>query len=350
MICMDSEYINLSELKKIVSYNISNTVSVLNVQMNEKEIDLSPEFQRQFVWDIKRASLFIDSLLIGLPVPSIILGKSKESESFVVIDGQQRLKTIYFYLKGSFNQNNRETVFKLKNLHGREWNNLTFEELNDIHKRRLRNAVISTTIIEDIDTRPDVVHDLFHRLNTGGMPLTDQEVRNCFYAGEFVHLLNNLNEKNQKWKLMLSKPNGDKRLRDVELILRFFALLYNSENYTSPMRNFLSDFLGKHKNDLEFLPKMASIFNETVDVIYKEIGVNAFKKYNRLNKSICDSLMVAVSKVILQNGNLGDIRKNYLRLLEDDNYTLNIIERTSTDSNVKNRLALAVKYIAGDEI
>ncbi|MCY9669053.1 DUF262 domain-containing protein [Paenibacillus alginolyticus] len=346
---MDSDYSNLSELTKIVSYNISNTVSVLNMQMNEKEIDLSPEFQRQFVWDMKRASLFIDSLLIGLPVPSIILGKSKESEYFVVIDGQQRLKTIYYYLKGFFFQNNNESVFRLKNLEGRSWNNLTFEELEDVHKRRLRNAVISTTIIEDIDTRPDVVHDLFHRLNTGGMPLTDQEVRNCFYAGEFVHLLNDLNNDNQKWKILIGKPNGDKRLRDVEMLLRYFALLFNSENYTSPMRNFLSDFLGNHQNDKEFLRKITDIFNETVEIIYNEIGFNAFKKYNRINKSICDSLMVAVSKVIMNKGNFGNIRNNYLRLLEDDGYTLNIIERTSTDINVRSRLYLAEKYIAGEE-
>lgn len=86
------------ELGKIVSYNVANTVEVLKFKIDNNEIDLKPEFQRDFVWDINRASLFIDSLLIGLPIPSIFLGKSKDDETYKVIDGQQRLKYITIYV------------------------------------------------------------------------------------------------------------------------------------------------------------------------------------------------------------------------------------------------------------
>jgi hypothetical protein len=85
------------DLSRIVSYNIANTIEVLILKIDNREIDLQPEFQRDFVWDINRASLFIDSLLIGLPIPSIFLGKSSEDESYKVIDGQQRLKSAYFF-------------------------------------------------------------------------------------------------------------------------------------------------------------------------------------------------------------------------------------------------------------
>ena len=84
------------ELSKIISYNIANTVEVLKFKIDNDEIDLKPEFQRDFVWDINRASLFIDSLITNLPIPSIFLGKSKEDETYKVIDGQQRLKSVYF--------------------------------------------------------------------------------------------------------------------------------------------------------------------------------------------------------------------------------------------------------------
>src|SRR3954470_16649233 len=73
------------ELQKIISYNVANTVEVLKLKIDNQEINLQPEFQRDFVWDINRASLFIDSLIIGLPIPSIFLGKSKEDENYIVI-------------------------------------------------------------------------------------------------------------------------------------------------------------------------------------------------------------------------------------------------------------------------
>ena len=142
-----------NELSKIVSYNIANTIEVLKFKIDNQEIDLQPEFQRDFVWDINRASLFIDSLLIGLPIPSIFLGKSKEDETYMVIDGHQRLKSAYYYLQGKFNTKGKEQVFNLKKLDDRDWDSKTYDELDEKYQRRIRNAVLNTTIIEDIDTK-----------------------------------------------------------------------------------------------------------------------------------------------------------------------------------------------------
>ncbi|NCA75644.1 MAG: DUF262 domain-containing protein [Alphaproteobacteria bacterium] len=105
-----------NELSKIVSYNIANTIEVLKFKIDNGEINLQPEFQRDFVWDINRASLFIDSLLIGLPIPSIFLGKSKEDETYMVIDGQQRLKSAYYFLQGKFNTKGKEPNFQSKKI------------------------------------------------------------------------------------------------------------------------------------------------------------------------------------------------------------------------------------------
>jgi uncharacterized protein with ParB-like and HNH nuclease domain len=184
---------SIKDLSRIVSYNIANTIEVLIFKIENGEIDLQPEFQRDFVWDIYRASLFIDSLLIGLPIPSIFLGKSKEDETYKVIDGQQRLKSAYYYYLGKFNTKGKEQIFNLKKLEDREWDGKTYAELDEKYQRRIRNAVLNTTVIEDIDSNPRVVHDIFHRLNTGGMPLKDQEIRNCIYSGPFNKELYKLN-------------------------------------------------------------------------------------------------------------------------------------------------------------
>lgn len=331
------------ELQKIVSYNVANTVEVLKLKVDNDEINLKPEFQRDFVWDINRASLFIDSLIIGLPIPSIFLGKSKEDENYIVIDGQQRLKSAYYYITGKFISDETESIFSLRNLKGRDWNNLTYAELDDKYKKRIRNAVLNTTIIEDINSKPLVVHDLFHRLNTGGMPLTDQEIRNCVYTGIFNKQILELN-KNANWRKLLDKETPDKRLRDAELILRFFALLHGVQTYSPSMKLFLSEYQKENKNNTEFIKSNAEIFEKTVNIILNEIGEKAFKTTRSINKSICDSLMVAIAQILQSGKQLKEVKINYQRLIQDDDYKRYVTSGTSGEGSVKGRIDLARNY------
>lgn len=335
---------SITDLSKIISYNVANTVEVLKLKIDNDEIQLKPDFQRDFVWDIKRASLFIDSLLIGLPIPSIFLGKNKEDESYIVIDGQQRLKSVYFYISGKFVTNDKERIFSLKNLKDREWDGKTYAELDIKYKRRINNAVLNTTIIEDINYKPRVVHDIFHRLNTGGMPLTDQEIRNCVYSGGFNSVLLSLNT-NEKWRLLLGKKHVDKRLRDVELILRFFALLNNLQNYKPSMREFLTSF----QSDFKTRKIDDSIFIKTINIILDEIGERAFKTSSSINKSVCDSLMVGVAQVLLQNKEIIGLKESYLKLIKDEEYRKYITSSTSSPSHVTGRIDLARNYILGNK-
>jgi uncharacterized protein with ParB-like and HNH nuclease domain len=334
---------SIEELQKIISYNVANTVEVLKLKVDNEEINLKPEFQRDFVWDMNRASLFIDSLLIGLPIPSIFLGKSKEDENYIVIDGQQRLKSAYYYMTGKFISNDSETIFALRNLKDREWNGKTYSELDDRLKKRIRNAVLNTTIIEDINSRPDVVHDLFHRLNTGGMPLTDQEIRNCVYTGVFNKQILDLN-KNTNWRKLLDKATPDKRLRDAELVLRFLALLHGVQSYTPSMKFFLTNYQKDNKNNELFLSSNSDIFQKTVDTILSVIGERAFKTTRSINKSICDSIMVAIAQIFISGKELTNLKANYHRLIHDENFKKFTSSGTSGETSVKGRIDLARNY------
>lgn len=336
----------IEELTKIVSYNVANTIEVLKLKVDNNEINMQPEFQRAFVWDINRASLFIDSLLIGLPIPSIFLGKSKEDENYIVIDGQQRLKSAYYYMTGEFISNDVKSIFALKNLHGREWNGKSYAELDEKLKRRIRNAVLNTTIIEDISFRPEVVHDLFHRLNTGGMPLTDQEIRNAVYSGVFNNSLINLNL-NKDWRTLLGKPIPDRRLKDVELILRFLALLNRREKYEPSMREFLSNYQQDNQHNSNFLNSNKEIFEETVSLILNDIGSNAFKITSTVNKSVCDSVMVAVAQILRSGEKPKDLKTNFTRLIKDTSYLTNVTYATSGEWSVNRRIDLARNYFLG---
>lgn len=330
------------ELSKIISYNIANTVEVLKFKIDNEEIDLKPEFQRDFVWDINRSSLFIDSLLTNLPIPSIFLGKSKEDETYKVIDGQQRLKSVYFYIKGKFITNGQEQVFGLRKLEGRDWNGKTYEELDEKYKRRIRNAVLNTTVIEDIDSNPKVVHDIFHRLNTGGMSLTDQEVRNCVYNGNLNDQLIELN-KNKDWRELLGKSYPDRRLLDVELLLRFFALLDSSNNYVPSMREFLSNYQDKNrKKDID-----KDLFNKVVETLNSEIGPKAFKLTRTVNKSVCDAVMVSIAQIIKEGKSITDLKGKHEKLVKDLEFEKYVVSGTSTETSVKNRITLARNYFLG---
>jgi hypothetical protein len=341
------EETSAEDLQKIVSYNVANTIEVLKLKIDNDEINLKPEFQRDFVWDINRASLFIDSLIIGLPIPSIFLGKSKEDENFMVIDGQQRLKSAYYFMKGEFTINGIVNIFALKGLKKRDWDGQTYAELDDKFKKRIRNAVINTTIVEDIDTKPKVVHDLFHRLNTGGMALTDQEIRNCVYSGSFNKLLIDLN-KNQSWRKLLGTAIPDKRLRDTELVLRFFALFHSVKSYEPSMKIFLSDFQENLKDlDIEQLKADREIFEKTVQIIIDNIGSDAFKTTRSINKSMSDSIMASIAQIITSGKELKNIKENYDKLVKDDLYIRYTQSGTSTETNVKGRIDLARNYFLG---
>ncbi|SHI29383.1 DUF262 domain-containing protein [Algibacter luteus] len=330
------------ELSKIVSYNIANTIEVLKFKIDNGEIDLKPEFQRDFVWDINRASLFIDSLLIGLPIPSVFLGKSSEDETYKVIDGQQRLKSAYFYLQGKFNTKGKEQIFNLRKLEDRDWNGKTFAELDQKYQRRIRNAVLNTTIIEDIDTNPRVVHDIFHRLNTGGMPLKDQEIRNCIYTGLFNTNLFILNE-NEEWRNLLGQPYPDRRLRDIELVLRFFALHDNLENYKPSMREFLSNYQKTNSNKLPD----KEIWDKTISLVSTKIGNDAFKIKRSVNKSVCDSVLVSIAQILADGKAPIDLAVNHKRLLADQDYIKYVSSGTSSETSVNGRIALARNYFLG---
>ncbi|WP_411824669.1 DUF262 domain-containing protein [Leptospira sp. 'Mane'] len=335
----------VTDKNKIISYNVSNTVEILIQKIDNSEIDLKPEFQRDFVWDKKRSSFFIDSLIIGLPIPSIFLGKRKDEESFFVIDGQQRLKTIYAFYHNKFFAGKIEKKFKLFGLDGKDWDNSEYAALPENIKRKFRNAVLNTTIIENIDSDPQAISDIFHRLNTGGMPLNDQEIRNCIFSGNFNDYLMNLNY-NEQWGNLLGRLSPSKRLKDIELLLRFVSLFYNINNYKEPMRNFLNNFMNSYRTNITFSKEFEIIFNKTINIIHNEIGIDAFRISKYFNRAVCDSVLVGIANNIKSNNLTNRISESYSKLLKDKAFNLYINESTTLSSNLIGRIDLSTKYFS----
>ncbi len=259
--------------------------SVYDIKRNFDEGHLNvPDFQRNDVWQNPDKSRLIESILRGIPIPSIYLAEEEEGK-YVVIDGQQRINSIVQYSDGKFGLSGLKVLTNLKN---KRYSNLIGE-----HKpleRRLRNAKIPVIIIR---TRADdeIVYEIFNRLNTGGMKLNAQEIRNCMYHGDYNDLIKKLAlDDNFVYLLGSSQDKLYRRMIDSELVLRFFAFnrlgRFRIKEYKPSLKQFLNREMEHHANISGNEKKeLENIFKESVKLAKEVFDRNAFRKFYRGSES-----------------------------------------------------------------
>lgn len=323
----------------ITSYGIDYDVEGLVKRMNNGDI-LIPAFQREFVWSHAISSRFIESLLLGLPVPGIFLYRM-EDDRYQVIDGQQRVKTLQYFYAGKF-VNRPFPLVKLES----KFNGLTFKDLEGRDRRRLNDSIIHATVIrqDKPDDNGSSKFSIFQRLNTNAKPLSSQEIRAAIYQGGFNELLYELN-KDEAWRHLFGKKHS--RKRDEELILRFLALYYGSHQYKSPMKRFLNEFMHdnrylKESPALEFRP----LFEQTVHVILEKIGEKAFVPTRAVNAALCDSLMIGIARRLESGPIRSDITQNYNVLRDNVEFKDLIADTTSAPDRVRQRIQFAIDAFA----
>ena len=228
----------------IASYPSDFTLSGIAQMWEDKDITI-PDYQREFVWNIRQSSLLIDSFLCGLPVPPVFFYVTDDNKN-LVIDGQQRIMSVVFYLEGYFGKEStqgRRQVFRLSGLDDKSpYYNKRFEDLEESDQRKLKQSVLRAVNIRQLSPSGDntSAYHIFERLNTGGTPLKPQEIRNCVFSGGFNSLLKEAN-KNKHWRKIVGKSYIDKHQKDVEFILRIFSLVGVAESYEKPMKEFFKE-------------------------------------------------------------------------------------------------------------
>ena len=279
-----------------------------------------PGFQRNFVWDLGRASKLIESLILGLPVPQLFLYE-QERNKFLVIDGQQRLMSIYYFIKMRFprkvkrgelrlifDQEGRipehilhdDKYFQPFNLrlpqrlpnHANKFKGLNYETLGNykiqLDLRPIRNIVVKQNIPTDDDSS---IYEIFNRLNSGGINLSPQEIRASMYHSKFYILLSQINNK-ERWRKILGTPEPDLHMKDIEILLRGFAVLVDGQNYAPSMVKFLNQFSNKCKPPAaEHNEYFRRLFESFLDAC-SSLSEDAFK--NRRNKRFNVALYEAV--------------------------------------------------------
>lgn len=367
----------------VVDYDISVSPNDFNLKTIFDFIDSGivkiPGFQRNYVWDLKRASKLIESLLIGVPIPQIFLYEEKKN-SFLVIDGQQRLMTIYYFKKKRFprkdkrselrqifeNNNNilpveilnDNTYFvdfnldlhenlpnKTNKYNGKNYFTLTPEDQTSLDLKTIRNIIIKQNAPEDGDT---VIFEIFNRLNSGGVNLKAQEIRTSLYHSEFYNMLYRINI-NEDWRKQTPKEIPDLNMKDIEILLRGFAMLIKGETYTPSMTRFLNSFSQFMKGQSEkCVQALEQLFLNFINKIITLRPDKLFFTNQRFNISVYETIFVALCDQGWRDGSLSikDTTLDKIELLKNDPEFIEATQKgTANTANVAKRLAKAKEML-----
>ena len=364
-------------------YDITSSPNDFNVRTIVDYIDSGifkiPVFQRNYVWTINRASKFIESIIRGLPIPQIFLYE-KARNKYLVIDGQQRLMSIYFFLKMRFPYIEKRGAlrkifdeegeispqvfaddsffsrFDLRlpcklpqsnnKLYGRNYESLG-ELQTTLELRPIRCVFVKQNFPQDDDSS---VLEIFNRLNTQGVNLTPQEIRISLYNSDFMTMVSRSNA-DERWRKLIAEPEPDIRMKDVEVLLRGFAMLTRGTAYAPSMTRFLNKFAEEMQDESEeeirFLEGlMFSFLDVCTDFPAGVFGTSSRK----LNISVFESIFAAAceSGYVCRTGLVTPICEAKINELKNDPAFLDASSTKSTDTDkVQTRLRRAKELLLG---
>ena len=329
--------------RKVYTEQGDPEIESLQNKCKRGKLDLQPDFQRNFVWDKTKSSRLIESALLDIPLPIIYLSEEKDNKEYV-IDGQQRLTSFFSFIDGKYPDS---TDFKLTGLKVfNELNGKSYKDLSDIHQDKIRYYTVRTITFKR-ESDSDLKFEIFERLNTGSVSLNDQELRNCIYRGPYNDLLRQLSvEPDFSYLVGLKEP--DRRMRDVELVLRFAAFYHATYlHFRPPMRKFLNDDMEKYRNiSLGEASELKNAFKNTASIIRSLLDKNAFKRYRKgeaknpngyweqkkFNASLYDILMSSFAREdkskVYQN--LDSIREALICVMSDNQEFIDSIELSTS--------------------
>jgi hypothetical protein len=238
-----------------------------------------PELQREYVWDNGRASRLIESFILNIPVPPIYFAERKDAV-LEIIDGHQRVKSIVRFLNNEFALTGLRVMS--------EYLRKRFHELPNREQRFLKSRSIRAVVISH-ESHPNMKFEVFERLNTGGIALNAQELRNSLYRGTFNRRLKEL-ATNDFFRGCIGTKKPRRRMVDEELILRWFAMFDDLESYRAPLKRFLNEYMDKNKDqEPDWLNPREAEFAKTMQRIYAILGERAFRLIDANGNPLNDS-------------------------------------------------------------
>jgi uncharacterized protein with ParB-like and HNH nuclease domain len=279
----------------IVAFNELRSCADLVRMVKTSQLIIKPDFQRDIVWSPAARTRFIDSLTKQLPIPSMCISLDYKSDKRLVIDGLQRMHSIITFLT--------DDSWKLSRLNDID-QDLSGKRVSYIKENyrpaydRVQNLTLPITVLRCDYSKPshmEYLFTIFHRLNTGGNKLTNQEIRNCIYSGPLNDLLTQ-SVKNQKFRDLFGLDDEKAyRYQYEEFVLRVFAFAEGYAKYDGNLSRYLNEYMERHRNltDEHEIDKKRSLFERTVAVIHDKITEGA--ALPKVSKATTESLFVGVA-------------------------------------------------------
>lgn len=364
--------LNEDDKRKLYVDKVDKSTSDLFRMIVEGELNLQPDYQRRFVWDKKTMSKFIESLLLSIPIPTIFLAENSD-DTFEVIDGQQRLTTIFAFMKSKLVANEIEKlpnnlreldVLALNGLETlKQFNRKSYYDMVDI-QRKFNNVSLPVVIIKK-DSTEDIKYDIFSRINSGSVKLNNQELLNVMYRGELIESLNTASQQETVDKLFGRRPVLKKRFGYHEILLRakVIAGFVNSDDwklreikvknknnlnkeyrtYNGRLNTAILEYLKEYRNDTEEASNLTKFIEDSIDKVNTVFGDEAFIRINKpgstsINKTIAELQLVVLSKINYHEvvENKDKIRESFKKFLNDIDENI-FLRGTNNTTNVEKR-------------
>lgn len=349
-----------------VFYNTYNLSTLLKWWGNKLVI---PDFQRSYVWDIKKASEFVDTILRGMPAPSMFFYDDTDSSRLLVVDGQQRLTSLYrFIVKKEFSGK----PFKLTgNIHP-AWENRSYDELEQVDRDRLDDALMNITVIRQLmpDDGQSAMYMVFQRLNTGGISLKAQEIRMAVSYGPLAKFIDEKarDKRFEKWRFLRTssqRQNGNYTAIQ-ELLLKFWAYYFCYPKYSgASTRALLDSFFDQQKFfDEPVKPKQGVVyhskqefedaFNAAFDVV-NALSLKDISPYSKPTQTFLESIWVGLTyrKLALNKGidveRLPLYISKWEKTIGEEQFSILFqARRTSSTQSAFERIKAGIEYFSGD--
>lgn len=326
--------------KDVVAFNELRSCADLYRLHKEGVLDIKPEFQRDVVWKLPEQTVFIDSLIKQLPIPSMCFSLDFNTQKWQVVDGLQRMTSIVNFLDEKKEWRlSRRTDINSKISGRTNFDIRDGDEDTNILYRKIQNLSLPITVIRCDLTKTDhseYLFTIFHRLNSGGSRLNHQEIRNCIYSGPFNDLLRVL-DSSPKWKIIKNLlPGKGARFRSMELILRFFALYKGEEKYTGNMPAFLNTYMRDNRRIAGTQShELSQLFVETVELLLRAVD-NA--KERKVGYTLFEAALVGIAhnREFLSRTNDVMLGTMLSKLINSGEISLTLNDTTATDA-VKQR-------------
>lgn len=270
----ENDILGSVQFRDAVVVNADWTIETLNSQIAKGNIDLQPKFQRRAAWDDIRKSRLIESVIVGMPVPNIVLAENNEQRGkFIVIDGKQRLVAIRQFINGEYALKGLDIR---PDLNERKYGDLPSDDKNNFDNSTLRSTVIKNWKDENF------LYAIFFRLNSGSLPLSPQELRKALTGGRLIDYIEEYLVNSKPFQTMFG-TGLDKRMRDSELVLRFIAFDQFLPTYDGNFKRFLDETTRYFETDwpkkIKDVDAILGRLDESLACTNEIFGQDSFKKW-----------------------------------------------------------------------